>query len=90
MIELGMIDRAPRICVAQAANASPLYLAYRRGFAAFAPVPAQTTLASAIQIGNPVSWKKAVRALERTDRLEQPRELARVAGTYRRSLTTAG
>ncbi|MBK7073509.1 MAG: threonine synthase [Myxococcales bacterium] len=67
MIELGMIDRAPRICVAQAANASPLYQAYRRGFAAFAPVPAQTTLASAIQIGNPVSWKKAVRALERTD-----------------------
>jgi len=67
MIELGMIDRAPRICVAQATNASPLYQAYRRGFAAFAPVPAQTTLASAIQIGNPVSWKKAVRALERTD-----------------------
>jgi threonine synthase len=30
-------------------------------------VPAQTTLASAIQIGNPISWRKAVRALERTD-----------------------
>ena len=68
MIELGMIDRAPRICVAQAANASPLYQAYQRGFAApFAAVPAQRTLASAIQIGNPVSWRKAVRALERTD-----------------------
>jgi threonine synthase len=38
MIELGMIDRAPRICVAQAANASPLYQAYQRGFADFAPV----------------------------------------------------
>ena len=67
MIELGMIDRAPRICVAQAANASPLYQAYQRGFRDFAAVPAQTTLASAIQIGNPISWRKAVRALERTD-----------------------
>ena len=67
MIELGLIDRAPRICVAQAAHASPLYQAYQRGFADFAPVTAQTTLASAIQIGNPVSWKKAVRALQRTD-----------------------
>ena len=67
MIALGLIDRAPRICVAQAANASPLYQAYLRGFVDFAPVAAQPTLASAIQIGNPVSWKKAVRALEDTD-----------------------
>src|SRR5262245_36208518 len=35
MIELGLIERAPRVCVAQAANASPLHHAYLRGFASF-------------------------------------------------------
>ena len=63
MLALGMIDRRPRICVAQAAHASPLYTSYRAGWAELAPVKAKTTLASAIQIGNPVSFKKAVRAL---------------------------
>jgi threonine synthase len=67
MTELGMIDRAPRICVAQAAHACPLYQAYLRGYGPLQPVAARTTLASAIQIGNPVSYPKAVRALERTD-----------------------
>lgn len=67
MIDLGLIDRAPRVCVAQAAHAAPLHAAFRRGFASFEAVVARTTLASAIQIGNPVSWKKAVRALQLTD-----------------------
>ncbi len=60
---LGLVDRRPRICVAQAAHASPLAASYRSGWADLEPVKAQTTLASAIQIGNPVSFKKAVRAL---------------------------
>jgi threonine synthase len=64
---LGLIDRRPRICVAQAAHASPLYDSYRRGWAPLEPVKAQTTLASAIQIGNPVSFDKAVRALRAFD-----------------------
>jgi len=63
LLALGLIDRRPRICVAQAAHASPLYASYRAGWAALEPVKAQPTLASAIQIGNPVSFKKAVRAL---------------------------
>jgi threonine synthase len=63
MISLGLISRRPRICVAQAARANPLYVAYQRGWADLEPVAAQPTLASAIQIGNPVSFKKAVRAL---------------------------
>jgi len=67
LIDLGIINHSPRICVAQAANASPLYQAYTRGFEEFAAVTAKTTLASAIQIGNPVSWKKAVRALRQVD-----------------------
>jgi threonine synthase len=64
LLALGLIDRRPRICVAQAAHASPLHASYRAGWAALEPVKAQPTLASAIQIGNPVSFGKAVRALK--------------------------
>ncbi len=67
MLELGIIARRPRICVAQAERANPLYLAYQRGLDELQPVKAQPTLASAIQIGNPVSYKKAVRALRNFD-----------------------
>lgn len=63
LLALGLIDRRPRICVAQAAHASPLANSYRAGWAELDPVKARSTLASAIQIGNPVSFKKAVRAL---------------------------
>jgi threonine synthase len=64
LLALGLVDRRPRICVAQAAHASPLHASYRAGWAALEPVKAQPTLASAIQIGNPVSFGKAVRALK--------------------------
>ena len=67
MERLGMITKRPRIIVAQAARANPLYLAYQNGFREFKPVQAQSTLASAIQIGNPVSYKKAVRILQEFD-----------------------
>jgi threonine synthase len=40
-----------------------LHTSYTRNWAELEPVKAKTTLASAIQIGNPVSFKKAVRAL---------------------------
>ena len=58
--------KKPRIVVAQAARANPLYLAYSNNWQ-FEPVAAQPTLASAIQIGNPVSVKKAIRTLQRYD-----------------------
>jgi threonine synthase len=64
---LGLVDRRPRICVAQAAHASPLANSFRAGWAPLEPVKAKTTLASAIQIGNPVSFAKAVRALRAFD-----------------------
>jgi threonine synthase len=63
LLALGLADKRPRICVAQAAHASPLYASYRAGWADLVPVKARPTLASAIQIGNPVSFGKAVRAL---------------------------
>ena len=65
MLDLGMIQRLPRIAVAQAENANPLYLSFLKSFREFAPVAAKKTLASAIQIGNPVSVKRAIRVLER-------------------------
>ncbi len=67
MKELGLIARLPRVCVAQAEHANPLYLSYQRGFSDFEPVTARTTLASAIQIGNPVSRDRAIRALRQCD-----------------------
>jgi threonine synthase len=64
MYELGLIDRLPRIVCAQAQRANPLYLSYLKGFREFHPVKAQKTLASAIQIGNPVSINKAIKILK--------------------------
>jgi len=66
LIAMGLVDHKPRIIVAQAANANPFYQAYTRGFDKLVPVKAQTTLASAIQIGNPVSYPKAVKAVQET------------------------
>jgi threonine synthase len=67
MKELGLIDRLPRIACAQAAHANPLYLSYRTGFQAYRPVRAKKTLASAIQIGDPVSYERAVKTLQAFD-----------------------
>jgi threonine synthase len=50
--------------VAQAERANPLYRSYLRNFESFEPIQAQKTLASAIQIGDPVSVQKAIRTLK--------------------------
>jgi threonine synthase len=63
LLALGLIAKKPRIAVAQATHANPFYQAYLNGFVNFAPVQAQKTLASAIQIGNPVSYPKAKKAI---------------------------
>jgi threonine synthase len=67
MIDLGLIQRRPRIVCAQAEAANPLYQSYQRGFMGFEPIAAGPTLATAIQIGNPVSIDKAIDALKRYD-----------------------
>ncbi len=63
MASLGIINKQPQIIVAQAEAANPLYLAYKNNWE-FEPVAAQPTQASAIQIGNPVSVRKAIRTLQ--------------------------
>jgi threonine synthase len=67
MREMGLITRLPRLVCAQTERANPLYRAYREGFSKLNPMTAGTTLATAIQIGNPVSFPKAVKALRATD-----------------------
>ncbi len=62
-LAMGLIEKKPRIVVAQAENANPFFQAYKRGFDKLVPVHAKKTLASAIQIGNPVSYPKAERAI---------------------------
>jgi threonine synthase len=64
MHELGVITKYPRLAVAQAENANPLYRAWTAGKRDVEPIAAKPTLASAIQIGNPVSAPRAVQALE--------------------------
>jgi len=63
MKDLGLIDRLPRIAAAQATQAAPLYNSFQRDFDSLEPVTAGSTLASAIQIGDPVSYERAVKAL---------------------------
>jgi threonine synthase len=64
MRDLGLITKLPRIVVAQAERANPLYRSYLKNFESFEPIQAQKTLASAIQIGDPVSIEKAIRVLK--------------------------
>jgi threonine synthase len=67
MLELGLISKRPRICLAQAEKANPLYRAYKQGWDSFEPITAGQTEASAIRIGNPVSVRRAIRALQAFD-----------------------
>ncbi len=67
MRDLGLIDHLPRLIAAQAERANPLYLSYRTGFKDYRPVAAQPTLASAIRIGAPVSYERAVKTLSAFD-----------------------
>ncbi|HEY4357949.1 MAG TPA: threonine synthase [Acidobacteriaceae bacterium] len=66
MMHLGFTARVPRISVIQAEGANPLYRAMQaNGGDHLEPVQADTR-ASAIRIGNPASWKKAVKVLRET------------------------
>ena len=66
MKRLGLIDKLPKISVVQAEGAAPLahlFSSATREAAKIEFVDHPTTLATAIKIGSPVSWKKALRAV---------------------------
>jgi threonine synthase len=88
MQELGIITKLPRICVAQAQAANPLYTSYKHGFESFAPMVPQSTLASAIQIGNPVSVQKAIRTLKKFNGVVEQASEAELADAAARSDAT--
>jgi threonine synthase len=67
MFELGLTSKRPRLCLAQAEKANPLYRAYKQGWDSFEAMTAEATEASAIRIGNPVSVRRAIRALKAFD-----------------------
>ncbi len=67
MQDLGLIGRLPRLVCAQTERANPLYRSYLQGFSPLEAVAAGRTHATAIQIGNPVSFGKAVKALRATN-----------------------
>jgi threonine synthase len=86
--DLGLIDKLPRLVCAQAERADPLYRSFLNGFKTFEPVQAQTTLASAIQIGDPVSYKKAIRTLKAFDGIVENASEAELANAVGRANKT--
>lgn len=88
LYDLGIIHKLPRLVCAQAERADPLYRSYKNGFKSFEPIRAKKTLATAIQIGDPVSVKKAVRTLQAFDGVVEKAtegELANAAGKANRT-----
>jgi threonine synthase len=67
MKQLGFISRLPKISVIQAEGANPLVRTIREtGGEKLVPVQAET-MATAIRIGNPASWKKALRVIQESE-----------------------
>jgi threonine synthase len=60
---LGLIEKLPKMVGVQAAGASPIAKAFAANSATIEPVKDPETVATAIRIGNPVNWKRALNAL---------------------------
>lgn len=64
----GWIKKKPRLASIQALGASPFFVSYEAGFAGLEPMQAET-IATAIRIGNPVNFSRAIRAIQSTQGL---------------------
>ena len=64
--QLSLINQMPRIASIQAAGANPFYRSFKQGFAQRESIQADT-VASAIRIGNPVSYTRARRVIEESE-----------------------
>lgn len=64
----GLISRLPRLAAVQAAGAAPFVRSFEEGFAQKHRVKAET-VATAIKIGDPASYDRAVRAITETNGL---------------------
>ncbi len=63
LYELGIISKIPRIAVIQAEGSAPLAKMWKN-HTPFEPVKDPDTIATAIKIGNPVSYEKSLRGLK--------------------------
>jgi len=66
MRDLGLIERLPRLAVVQAEGSAPFYDMVQRKAPELTPVCHPETLATAIKIGDPVSWPKALHEIRAT------------------------
>ena len=66
MRDLALISRLPKVSIIQAAGANPLVRTLRENGGKSLVTMHPDTLATAIRIGNPASWRKALRVLEAT------------------------
>lgn len=60
---LGFVDDLPKMIGIQATGASPIARAVKKRLHQIEPVGEPETVATAIRIGNPISWKKALNAI---------------------------
>jgi len=61
--KLGLINRLPKMTGIQAEGAAPIAQAIKKGNNEIVPIDEPETVATAIRIGSPVNWKKAIRAI---------------------------
>jgi threonine synthase len=90
--ELGVVKTLPKMTGIQAAGSAPIAQAIKNGSDTIVPVAQPETVATAIRIGAPVSWKKALNAIRESDGtaetvtdaeiLSAQKMLARVEGLF--------
>jgi threonine synthase len=59
----GLISKIPRLLVVQAEGSNPFFRMWASGDRTLEPLPDPQTRATAIRIGSPANWTKALRAL---------------------------
>jgi threonine synthase len=64
---LGLIDKLPNMIGIQAERAAPIANLIKGGFSEIKFVDRPETIATAIRIGSPVNWKKAVKAIRESE-----------------------
>ena len=90
LARIGLTDETPRMYGVQASGAAPIAHAFKKGLEEVRFVENPETIATAIRIGAPVNWKKAVRAVEESggwaidvtdsEIIEAQKSLARMEG----------
>ncbi|MGI8962498.1 MAG: threonine synthase [Bryobacteraceae bacterium] len=66
LMRYGLIEKVPRMIIVQAEGANPFARLWTSGGRQLQATERPETVATAIRIGNPRSWKKALRAVEFT------------------------